>query len=47
MKDYTKNLIYQDSSLARQIEDYIKEARAAAEKKRDREEAKRLGLEVP
>ena len=47
MKDYTKNLIYQDSSLGRQIEDYIKQARAAADRKRDREEAKRLGLEVP
>ena len=47
MKDYTKNLIYQDSSLGRQIEDYIKEARAAAERKRDREEAKRMGLDVP
>ena len=31
----------------RQIEDYIKQARAAADRKRDREEAKRLGLEVP
>ena len=47
MKDYTKNLIYQDASLGRQIEDYIKEARAAAERKRDREEAKRIGLDVP
>ena len=47
MKDYTKNLIYQDSSLARQIEDYIKEARAAADRKRDREEAKKVGLDAP
>ena len=47
MKDYTKNLIYQDSSLARQIQDYIKQARAASQRKRDREEAKRLGLEAP
>ena len=47
MKDYTKNLIYQDSSLGRQIEDYIKQARAASQRKRDREEAKRLGLDVP
>lgn len=47
MKEYTRNLIYQDSSLARQIEDYIKEARAAAERKRDREQAKRMGLDAP
>lgn len=47
MKDYTKNLIYQDSSLARQVEDYIKQAKASASRKKDREEAKKIGLDVP
>ena len=46
LKDYNRSLIYQDTALARQIEDYIKEARAAAEKKRDTEEAKAQGLET-
>ena len=46
-KQYTRTLIYQDSSLARQIQDYIKQARAADERKRDREKAKEMGLEAP
>lgn len=46
LKDYNRSLIYQDTALARQIEDYIKEARAAAEKKRDTEEAKAQGLDT-
>lgn len=47
LKDYTKALIYEDTALARQIEDYIKEARAAAAAKRDRAQAKARGLDVP
>ena len=47
LKDYTKNLIYEDTALARQIEDYIKQARAAAAKKRDRAQAKEKGLDAP
>lgn len=47
LKDYTKNLIYEDTALARQIQDYIKEARAAAEKKKDRADAKARGLDNP
>ena len=43
LKLYNRQLIYQDKALARQIEDYIKEARAAAEKKKDREAAKEKG----
>ena len=43
MKGYNKSLIYEDKALARQIEDYIKEARAAAARKKDREEAKKRG----
>jgi len=37
MKLYTRTLVYEDKALARQIEDYIKEARAAAQRKKDRE----------
>lgn len=47
MKEYTKNLIYEDTALARQIQDYIKEARAAAANRRDRAQAKKKGLDVP
>lgn len=43
MKGYNRSLIYEDKALARQIEDYIKEARAAAARKKDREEAKKKG----
>ena len=43
MKSYNRTLIYEDKALARQIEDYIKEARAAAEKKKDRDAAKERG----
>ena len=46
LKEYNKNLIYQDTALARQIEDYIKEARAAAANKRDRIQAKAKGLDT-
>lgn len=47
LKEYNRTLIYEDTALARQIEDYIKEARAAAAKKRDRAQAKEKGLEAP
>lgn len=47
MKDYTKTLIYEDTALARQIQDYIKEAKAATAAKRDRAQAKAKGLDAP
>ena len=47
LKDYNKTLIYEDSALARQIQDYIKEARAAAANKKDRIQAKNKGLDAP
>lgn len=47
MKQYNRNLIYEDTSLARQIEDYIKQARAAIAKRRDRDQAKKKGLDAP
>lgn len=47
LKEYNKSLIYQDTALARQIEDYIREAKAAAEKRKDQKQAKEKGLEAP
>ena len=47
MKDYNKTLIYEDTALARQIQDYIKQAKAAAANKKDRAEAKAKGLDSP
>ena len=47
LKQYNRELVYGDTALARQIEDYVKEARAAAAKKRDREQAKEKGLDAP
>lgn len=47
LKEYNKTLIYEDTALARQIEDYIKQANAAAAKKRDRAQAKAKGLDAP
>lgn len=47
LKAYNRNLIYEDTALARQIQDYIKEARAAMAKKRDKDQAKAKGLEAP
>ena len=47
LKQYNKTLIYEDTALARQIQDYIKQARAAAANKRDRIQAKAKGLDAP
>ena len=47
LKQYNRTLIYEDTALARQIEDYIKEAKAAAANKKDREQAKAKGLDAP
>ena len=47
LKEYNKTLIYGDTALARQIEDYIKNAKIAMAQKKDKEEAKLKGLEVP
>ena len=47
LKEYNRTLIYEDTALARQIQDYIKEARAAAARKKDRAQAKAKGLEAP
>lgn len=45
LKDYYKTLIYEDSALARQIEDYIKRREQADQKRRDKEQALKQGLD--
>lgn len=47
LKAYNRSLIYEDSALARQIEDYLKQARAAQAKKEDTILAKQQGYDVP
>lgn len=47
LKEYNRTLIYGDTALARQIQDYIKNAKIAMEQKKDKEEAKLKGLEAP
>ena len=45
LKAYNKSLIYEDKSLAQQIEKYLQEKRIAEEMKKDRKEAKEKGLD--
>lgn len=45
LKRYNKSLIYEDKSLAQEIEQYLKNKEAAEQMRRDREEANALGLE--
>ena len=47
LKQYNKTLIEEDTALGREIQDYIKQARAAIENRKDREEAKAKGLDTP
>ena len=46
LKDYYKNLIYSDTALAKEIEDYIRAAKAAIEMKKDKIEAKQQGYDT-
>lgn len=46
LKTYTRNLVYEDSALAREIQDYLKEVKAARSKRADEEDAKAKGLDV-
>lgn len=46
LKTYTRNLVYEDSALAREIQDYLKEVKAARAKRADEEDAKAKGLDV-
>ena len=43
LKDYNRTLIYEDKSLAQEIEKYLQEKRIREERKRDQEEAKKQG----
>jgi hypothetical protein len=45
LKGYTRSLIYEDTALARQIEDYIKKRENAESMKKDKELAKEQGLD--
>lgn len=47
LKSYNRSLIYEDSALSRQIEDYLKQVRAAQAKKEDMAAAKQQGFDVP
>ena len=46
LKEYYKNLIYSDTALAKEIEDYIKAAKTAIEMKKDKAEAKQQGYDT-
>lgn len=46
LKSYNKSLVYQDSALASQIEEYLKNRKILDEKKRNEEEAKMQGKEA-
>ena len=45
LKEYNKSLIYEDKSLAEEIENYLKNKQIADEMKREREAAKSKGLD--
>jgi hypothetical protein len=44
-KDYTRSLIYEDKSLARLIEDHLKDMKNLEQQKQDRAEARAKGLD--
>ena len=46
LKDYTRELIYQDTALASQIEDYLKRREILEQQKKDKAEAKEKGLDT-
>lgn len=45
LKNYTKELVYDDKSLAKQIEDYLKKVEIARQQKEDRKKAEEKGLD--
>ena len=47
MKNYYRELIYEDKSLAKQIEDYLKKIEIAKQMEKDMEEAQKNGLDKP
>ena len=46
LKDYTRSLVYEDTALARQVEEYLQRRENLDAKKRDEAEAKAKGIEV-
>ena len=46
LKDYTRELIYQDTALASQIEDYLKRREILEQQKKDKADAKEKGLDT-
>lgn len=46
LKGYTKDLIYEDKSLAKQVEDYLKKIEISKQMKQDQKEAKAAGLDA-
>ncbi len=44
LKEYNRSLVYEDTALARQIEDYIKKRETAESMKKDKEDAQRKGI---
>jgi len=45
LKSYTRNLIYDDPSLAQEIEKYLQDKRISEQMKKDKEEAAAKGLD--
>lgn len=45
MKNYNRSLVYQDTALAQQIENYIRKREAADQQRKDKEEAEKRGME--
>ena len=46
LKTYNKTLIYEDKSLAQEIEEYLKKREIQEQQKKDKEEAKKRGLDA-
>ena len=46
LKEYNRSLVYEDTALARQIEDYIQKRQNAESMKKDQAEAREKGLDV-
>ena len=46
LKNYTKSLIYEDKSLAQEIEKYLQDKKISEEMKKDKQEAKDKGLDI-
>jgi hypothetical protein len=45
LKAYTKSLIYEDKSLAQEIEKYLQDKKISEEMRKDKKEAKEKGLD--